>query len=251
MTWDTLIERMTLDCTPAKLITVEEGMITQGIDFRLLSANRVTGRITDAADGTPLAGIHVCTSIPPPYWPSSSSEAYTDPNGRYSLFIPGSLDSANYTINADDWSRMVYTDASYPYPVELRAGMEVNGINMAMEEGARVTGRVTYAGTNAPAEGAFVECLVPDSPSSTRPKAIHSVRTDTGGNYCMAGIPEGGYVIYAMSGDFRHEGYYRDNRDCLDPPVMCESGRETAGIDIRLKPIERPKEGAIEEDGTY
>ncbi|MFX1495290.1 MAG: hypothetical protein ACFFBZ_13480, partial [Promethearchaeota archaeon] len=221
MTWDTLIDRMALDCTPAKLITVEEGTITQGIDFQLLSANRVTGRITDAADGAPLSGIRVFTEDIGYF---QSSEAYTDPNGRYTLFVQGSLDPSNYEINADDWRQGIYADTSYPYPVELSAGMEVNGIDMAMEEGARVTGRVTYADSNAAAEGAFVECLAPDSPYSTHPKTIHSVRTDSNGNYCMKGIPEGGYVIYAMSSDFEYEGYYGDNRDCLDPPVICESG---------------------------
>jgi hypothetical protein len=50
-----------------------------------------------------------------------------------------------------------------------------------------------------------------------------------------------------MSGDFEYEGYYGDNRDCLDPPVICESGEETAGIDIRLNPIEEPLE---EDEGT-
>ncbi|MBN2373139.1 carboxypeptidase regulatory-like domain-containing protein [bacterium] len=243
MIWDEIIERMTLDCSPAKLVTVEEGKITPGIIFQLLSSNRVTGRVTNTADGSPLSGIHVYTQNI-----DSSSESFTDTNGRYTLYIPGLPDVESYKINADDWGKRIYAKTSYPLPLKLDLGMEAENIDMAMEVGTRVTGRVTYSSTNEPVAGAFVECLVPDLPYNTNPKTIHSVRTDPNGNYCMTGISEGGYVIYAMSDDFKQEGYYMDNRDLLDPPVICGYGEEKAGIDIRLKPIERPIEG---EDGVY
>jgi hypothetical protein len=177
--WDPLIDEWVLECSSAELVTVEEGLTTQGIDFHLQRGNRVTGKVTDAAEGTPLTGIRVYAGIENihdlpeedyysvyyyPYIPSSyitpSAEAYTDQNGRYTLLIGGSSEPQKYYIEARDEIRRIYVDTSYPSPLELGYGAELTDIDIGMSKGGTITGKVTFFESDIPAQDALVECRI-------------------------------------------------------------------------------------------
>ena len=71
---DPLLERRVLESLPAKPVNVEERETTTEINFHLRGGNKITGRVTDAKDDTPLTGIQVIT--------------YYHPNHYYGYYYP-------------------------------------------------------------------------------------------------------------------------------------------------------------------
>ena len=135
-----------------------------------------------------------------------------------------------------------------------------------MEKGGSLAGRIFYFDTNTPAEDARVNCMIYDpndlfegygtsyyngyySSSSSSDsyayaygygyicKTVSFGLSDSQGRYCLTKIPKGGYIIYARSSDSKYYGYYQDNSDYLDPPIILKPGQKLEEIDIILLPI--------------
>jgi hypothetical protein len=126
----------------------------------------IAGKVTSASTQAPLAGIEVCASLKgggePPVGPEGEEEGgacatsgaggeYTIPglaNGEYIVsFGPSFLASAESTTN---YIPQYYDDKSSPLEadvVSVTEGGTTPGIDAALVEGGRITGRVTDAGT--------------------------------------------------------------------------------------------------------
>jgi hypothetical protein len=226
------------DGTP---ITVAAGTPTTGIDFALTRGGSVSGTVTDAATGLPLADALV--SI----WDSTglglpASDARTDSSGAYTTVQP--LTSGTYyaTAATGGYVTEVYDDIPSPgrctvisgTPIGVTAGVTTTGIDFALAAGGGIGGTVRDAGTGLPLAGVWV--YVSDSAGCS----VASARTDTSGVYTTdLRLPSGTY--FARTGN--RLGYLDELYDGIacptctvttGTPISVTAGATTSGIDFGL-----------------
>ncbi|HKB16922.1 MAG TPA: carboxypeptidase-like regulatory domain-containing protein, partial [Planctomycetota bacterium] len=158
----------------------------------LPSPATIFGRITDAVDGTPLA--EVVVDVAPGSTEVSREARYratTDRHGTYRLeaLPPGVFE---LEVDARDhvriWDRQVVLEEGQELPLDL-----------PLDRGATVRGRVTDGGTKAPIEGASVVLRG----ESARRTAV----TDAEGRYVLRGVPVTNRDRLFVSLRFRAPGY--------------------------------------------
>ncbi|MGW8482866.1 MSCRAMM family protein [Microbacterium sp. NPDC055903] len=171
----------------AQAVTVVGGEETDGVDISLAVGSAISGTVTKASDGSPLAGVSVTA------WSDTTSEsAVTQDDGTY--FISNlragsytvSFDSSDPTLLDEYWDSA--TDAGAATAVEVIAGDVHPGIDATLDDAAVISGHVTRAADGEPATGtvavvdergfAFTEAVIDEQGAYTAyvPAGAYGVR---------------------------------------------------------------------------
>ncbi len=176
-------------------VTVTKGATTSGIDAALTAGGSITGKVTNVSSKAAIKGITVCA------YPSSAGTegcAVTNASGEYT--IPGLLtDSYTVEFAAPYYSGSLnyltqYYNGKSNYeeatPVSVTTGSATPGIDAALQEGGRITGKLTDFSTKAALQGVVV-CAYPASSEYAERCAI----TDASGEYRIGHLLTGSYRV--------------------------------------------------------
>ena len=133
-----------------------------GVDFALAKGGRISGRITRADNGQPIAGAAVAVATA--FGAVPAVTVISDANGDYST--PGGLPAGNWVVYAThlNYSTVIYngigcqggcTAASGGTPVALTAGNTTTGVDFAMKTLGIISGRITDSVSGEPIAAAI------------------------------------------------------------------------------------------------
>jgi len=184
-------------------------------------AGGISGQITDAAIGEPIADALVVAKSAN----GGAGRAQTNERGVYRI---GDLEPGSYNVAA---MARGYPGARYPGPVPVRANQVTENIDLrltaARPELGAISGRIVDRITGEPVKGAVVVA----AGGNVRLK----VKSDERGRYLLRGVKPGEYKVAAGARGYVKEAYPR--------PVTVSAGAVTKDIDFAL--ASRPRPGAI------
>ncbi|MFB3853554.1 MAG: carboxypeptidase regulatory-like domain-containing protein [Vicinamibacterales bacterium] len=236
-------------------VAVTVGNTTSGIDMTLVRGGQIAGTMTDAVSALPLAGIATSLRDSAGNVPAYGWEPNSVPGGGY---ITRGLPSGTYYIRTEGNHSYVNeyynnlptgtTPWSSATPVSVTQGSVTNGINFALTQGGRISGRVTSAASGLGMGGIWV--YVYDSSNN-----LHGTpQTSSAGDYITSGLPPGSYHLQIVNvPGYIPEAY--DNIPCIGcststgTPVTVNVGETTPGIDFTLEPTGRVA-GTVTDAGT-
>jgi len=216
---------------------------TAGINFALAPGGTVTGIVTDAATGAPLANVTVEASNG-----EISRSGGTDTSGVYTV---RGLVTGTYAVRmqrSEPYVGEVYDNAPcrdrYCYGV-AGAGVGVttsaatSGINFALDRGGTITGRVVNADTGIPLQSVYIRAYRADA-------GAESARcyTSNSGVFTATGLSAGTYYLVTDASargyaDELYGGTICPLGACTitdGVPVSVTLGGTTSGIDFALSP---------------
>lgn len=207
------------------------GNTLSNIDAILTISSHIIGRVTDAANGNPLAGATASA------FDSSTSEwsyTHTDSDGYYTIsnILQGSytvsFSSATHVIQYYDHAS-VSSDAT---PVIVGTGATVVSIDASLTEGGSITGRVTAEDGITPLENITVQ--------RGESYAANVTITDANGEYIFEGLYAGNYRLCFFDGAGLYQGECYDNvadiNSATDIPVVL--AQTTANINASLAEVQ-------------
>lgn len=241
------------DCytIPATPIEVQAGDTVAGIDFTPIKGGWITGSVVDHQTNTPLADVEI--------------RVY-DSDGNYAFVAPVPTNAdGGYTIDGlptgffflvaqeGDFLTNTYVDELYggtpcpalecdvtrARPVRVSAGSETSGVDFRLDQGGKISGRVTDALTGAPLSFATVDVYDP-----VTGRFLGYTWTDESGQYTSReALPRGQYLVVADLPGYRPEIY--DDVACAVEGCYLTFGRRvrvtppavTTGIDFALTPL--------------
>ena len=177
----------------------------------VLGTGSISGTITDAVSGSPIAGAKVMAG-------GCSHYAMTGSDGRYTI---ASLAAGDYTVSAMKMG--AYMMKSYPGTVHVADGQAVTGIDIALAPmgggggNGSISGTVYDKKTNAPIAGAKV----------TASGCSRYAMTGSDGKYTITGLADGSYTVRAMKSGYLCTTY--------PTPVVITGGQPVTGIDFYLQ----------------
>ncbi|HET6203352.1 MAG TPA: carboxypeptidase-like regulatory domain-containing protein [Planctomycetota bacterium] len=204
-------------------ITLARGERKDVGEIRLTREGLVAGTVSDPS-GRPVAGARVSIDLDPAQVmrraPFFMDEEKTDDQGRYRL---GGLPAGKVRVlaSAEGWRE------SRSDEVEVRAGENVERVDVRLQSGRSIAGRV-LANDGKPIEGAEVYAMPEERAAGAR--ASFSIfrreanRTDASGRYEVAGLADGTYRVEVEAEGFAHAS---------KQGVAVGS----AGTDFRLDPL--------------
>ena len=217
------------DATPVDLVA---GSTVANIDAALEAEADVTGTVTSAATGEPVADVAVFVS-----GPSSFGSTVTGADGTYSFAGQG-LAAGEYRVRfsppfgsglfAEYWNdRRSAVDAD---PVELSAGETIENLDAALDASATVGGTVTYEGTGVQARVVILD-------AESMGVIVTSITAAGDGSYEVAvpsGVPLS--VLFEPSDETLARQYWQDadGPESAEQLVLGAGGLRT-GIDASLR----------------
>ena len=228
----------------ADTISVTPGAITPGIDAALQPGGRITGTVTDAATGTPVA--NECVTAFSGGDPLTT--AFTDPAGQYTLsgLASGTYEVGFTACGGGNYAPQYYNDKptlATADSVAVTAGTATLGIDAALASGGVITGTVTDAVTHAPISGACVGLYDTSDNfltyTQTNAHGVYTLSRLATGSY-KVGFASGGSVCPIGPGNYQPQVY--DDKTSLETAdlVAVAAGGTTVGIDAALRPADTP-----------
>ncbi len=220
-------------------IVVTEGSSRSGVDAALEEGGTISGTVTEAAGGEPIAHLEVCVQRTNS---GSTTCEETGEDGTYTFeklypgeykvhFLGGEAQTGeppNYVPEYfDDKPAWVGSDS-----VSIGAGTVASGIDADLEEGSEVAGSVTYVDSGEPAEQVQV-CLY----RAVKGTEVRCRRTDEEGEYAMVGVPAGEYKVGFFpewGSPYARQLYDEATSLATADPVTLTTGVRTSGIDAAL-----------------
>lgn len=153
----------------------------------------ISGAITDATTGLPVAGAEACADSEVQY-----GCAVSNASGVYSIsgLAPGQY-KVSFGDEADGYIGQYYDEADGYWnadPVTVSSGATTSGIDAALEKAGSITGTVTEAGSGEPLAGIDVCAENLDSYS-------YSCETSgEDGTYTISGLRPGSYKVVFRGG---------------------------------------------------
>jgi len=207
------------------------------------SVPSITGNVTAASGGAPLAGICVRGVQ---NGGAANSGTVTASDGSYSL---GQLPTGNYTVsffagpqcssNTGNYARQFYNNAPNEQaatPVALTTGQTTANIDAAMVVGGSITGTVTAANGGGGLQGV---CVVTTLPGASW---FNFVFTAADGTYDVDGLNTGNYSVEfsPMTGCGNHDDvpqwYSGKSSASTADLVAVSAGQGVSGINAALTP---------------
>jgi hypothetical protein len=229
------------DVTLGTKVQLTAGATTSGINFALskTGTGRIAGTVTRAATGDPLPLLSVQIYDSTGRAVSSLTTSYL---GTYQS---GGLPPGNYYVaartSAADYRDELYDNVPFcsgcsplvGTPVTVTAGNTTSGINIALDAGGRIEGKVTDASTGAPLLNAYVYAF----DASGQPE--RAVPVDALGNYSVNGLAAGmHYAVAEVGWGYVDQLYSGIPCPACDPttgtPITVTAGSTTGGVDFAI-----------------
>jgi hypothetical protein len=229
-------------------VTVGPETVDIGIDARMSEGGRIGGEVTDASTSAPIQGISVCAYTEESETPVGAC-ANTGQNGQYTI---AGLPAGEYTVEFSspstgelDYVRQYFNGQSVAKAatlVHVTVGATSSGVNAGMRIGGRVTGRVRTAATG-PLANVLVCALAGPS------EAVDCALSNRNGEYAIAGVPAGSYVIGFQAAKPYTVQYYNDQATyAAAQPVQVAVGTDISDIGAVMRgpaeprpPVESPR----------
>ena len=187
----------TLNCKMAELVNVNSGKTIDNIDFSIEKGASVSGKVLNIHRNP----IHdVCVyAVNKNNYPNelSTASARSDYSGKYKIY--GIEEGAiQLTIDASCGIQRNYIDnwdsnGTIEHYITLTKGENKTNVNFYLMEGGSISGKI-ISGKNEPITGICVNA------SSLCGAAFYGMgKTNSNGNFLIAGIPEGKYYIHTNS----------------------------------------------------
>jgi 5-hydroxyisourate hydrolase-like protein (transthyretin family) len=211
--------------------TVPSG--TSGINAAMSTgtqSGQITGRVTSASTGAPLASIEVDVGQ---VSGGVNDDTTTNANGEYTI---SRLPTGSYVVEFVRGNQNYLTQSENG--VSVTAG-STTSIDAAMAPGGQITGRVTAASTGAPLANVAIDA------KGTTVEALGGAITNANGEYTISGLLTGSYdvafspdeVLRAHGGNYSPQ-YYNGKSSSSEAeavPVVA-GGPPTSGIDAAMPP---------------
>jgi hypothetical protein len=221
------------DEASADVVSVPLATTTSRIDASLAVGGTISGTVTDASTGLPLA--EMCVSVTGPT--SVFGSELTAADGTYRF---GGLGTGDYEVEFSDCDAGVYAtewydakaDQTSANAVHVVVGYDTPGIDAALGKGSAITGTVTDAATGTPLDGVCVSVV---SPSTGQTVAFAETGPD--GGYSAAPLFAGSYKVAfddCGSGVYATEWYDNKLTFLSADAVSVVAGHDTGGIDVGL-----------------
>ncbi len=208
------------------------------------TATSITGTVTQAGTGQPLAG--VCVSAEPEGVPDSTSGELTDSNGDFAFpTLPAGAYDVWFTAGplcggTNDATQFYDGSATLAgaQPVVVVAGSTTTSINAALQPGGSIAGIVTDLSSGAALPGVCVLA----APSAAGPGS-ETTTTGSDGTYSLSGLNTGTYFVSFFSpgsscgssaGQYAPQWYPQQDTAGGGTPVQVTVGQATDGIDAVL-----------------
>jgi hypothetical protein len=216
----------------ATAVTVGPETVDIGIDARMSEGGRIGGEVTDASTSAPIQGILVCAYAEQEELGACAS---TGQNGQYTIAgLPAGDYDVEFSVPSEsalDYVRQYFDgqgSAKAATLVPVTIGERSAGINAKLQPGGRISGRVTAAGSG-PLSNVLVCAL--SSPS----EAFACALTGRNGEYAIAGVSAGSYVIGFDAGKSYPVQYYDDELSFSEAQAVTVAvGSVTVGIDAAM-----------------
>jgi hypothetical protein len=190
------------------LVSVTGGVNTPNINFALILSGSISGRVANS-NNVGLEGVDVY--IYGISW-TYVMRVSTDSSGNYTA--AGLLPGRYYVTTVNDlYLDEYYNDvlkASSPWPptgatdVSVGSGTNTPGINFTLALGGSISGQVTNVWEGMPVRNIQVRAY------GAGGKLIKSGRTDVNGNYRIAGLLAGNYLLSTWNDQGYMDVYYRN-----------------------------------------
>jgi hypothetical protein len=166
----------------ATAVSVATPNTAGGIDAELQPGGQITGQVTSAATHAPVPGAQVCTSA------GFGNCATTDATGQYTIV---GLPSGSYSV----WVSVYGTEQNYlpggHEAVSVTAPNITSGINVELQSGGEIVGKVTSATSHAPLANVQV-CAFQGEIAEFE---AGCVTTGTTGEYAIWALPSMHYTL--------------------------------------------------------
>ncbi|MGN6373169.1 MAG: MSCRAMM family protein [Solirubrobacteraceae bacterium] len=181
----------------AQPVSVAAGSATTGINAEMQRGAEIHGRVSAAADGSPLADILVCATratdgIEACATTGTAGEYAVSglPDGSYDVeFVPGLETAFGAAARSNYLGQWYNAKRSFgeAETVSVTAPNTVVGIDAALLTAGQIAGRVGDASTNAPLANAHV--------CASSHEFGECTFTNASGEYMLSGIPTGSYEV--------------------------------------------------------
>lgn len=205
----------------------------------LSGAGAITGTVTDATSGTPMAGVEIsAVSDTGSWWWSETGPAggyvFEElPDGTYFLYTY-SLHHADELY--DDLPCEPWCEPTTGTPVLVAGGHTTSGIDFDLSRLGSISGTVAEAGTGAPLAGVALEAY------DANGGWVASTTTDTSGSYQIQDLAAGDHYVVARLDEYLDELYEDlpcERFECdvtSGTPIPVALGSDTPGTDFALSP---------------
>lgn len=223
----------TFDHDTATAVQVAVGAETAGIDLFPRIGGGVSGTVTRAADGTPVAGFPVHAYLVDDPLGRQFWGGHTE-TGSDGVFTLRGLPGGDYTVRTDGRDPDL-ANQTYPETVPVTEGMTTGGVDFVLEPGGRITGTVTRADTGDPVVGIRVEAADYDTG-----EWLSDAHTGTDGSYAILGLVQGrSYRVQVRTQDGPDPQFFNFVAELYDDRlVQREADRVTLPADPGGAPVE-------------
>jgi 5-hydroxyisourate hydrolase-like protein (transthyretin family) len=247
------------DLLEGTLVTVTAGN-TATANTALLPGGHVTGTVTDAATGAPLANILVQSVYRSNNDYYSSTDALTDAAGRYTIqgLAPGQILVLTRSVNVPGYVDEYWdnspcvgpcenydpsTQVPAPTPITIVSGVTVAGKDFALDPGGAISGTVTNAANGQPIANLAinVNALV-----NGGLRFMGTVNTNASGVYRFGGLATGTYFASTGVGN---SGYLNEIYDNLLCPLTCNSTQSGTEIPVTVRITTVGRDFALDNSG--
>lgn len=228
------------DPTTGTAITVSLGSDVDSVDFELQRGGGITGRLTAAADGSPVSGAVV------EVFDASGTKVTSVVSSVLGGYFVGDLRTGIYFVRV----RSTVNQIGQLYdgipcaasclvtsgtPVAVTAGLATEGIDFSLEEAGSISGTVINALSGLPVAGLYVRV------HDTSGAYLRYGTTDSQGRYKVTGLDAGSHFVLASASGFEPQLW--NGIPCPSPcivtagtPVPVALSTNTSGIDFALAP---------------
>jgi 5-hydroxyisourate hydrolase-like protein (transthyretin family) len=189
----------------AATLTVSNGGTTTGIDAAMHEGGRISGRVTAASGGAPVASAEVCAFLeggePELEWGNCD---FADANGEYAI---EGLAGGSYEVRFFPGFSMTERNLlwqAHGSPVSVTVGSTHDHVDAALASGGQISGHVVDATTSQPVEGAGACALEVGGEE----EFVGCGTTNALGNYKISGLRTGSYKVEFSALHYEYEYEY-------------------------------------------